>query len=98
MTANGGSGSIDLRTNGVGQAITLDGATLGSASGQVQLIAGGTSPPPNDGACEIATSGNAMLVAGGSIGTAGKRIETAGVVHPRRPVGRCQWLRQTSGA
>jgi hypothetical protein len=40
LSANG-AGSIDLRTHGVGQAITLDGATLSSTSGQVQLIAGG---------------------------------------------------------
>ena len=35
LSANG-AGSIDLRTHGVGQAITLDGATLASGSGQVQ--------------------------------------------------------------
>lgn len=98
VTANG-SGSIDLRTNGVGQAITLDGATLRSTSGQVQLIAGGNiATTTNDGTTtEIATSGNAMLVAGGSIGADGKRIETAGVNTLAAQSAGAQWLRQTSG-
>ncbi|GLT23993.1 hypothetical protein GCM10007933_34640 [Zoogloea oryzae] len=98
VTANG-SGSIDLRTNGVGQAITLDGATLRSTSGQVQLIAGGNiATTTNDGTTtEIATSGNAMLVAGGSIGADGKRIEMAGVNTVAAQSAGAQWLRQTSG-
>ncbi len=98
VTANG-SGSIDLRTNGVGQAITLDGATLRSTSGQIQLVAGGNiATTTNDGTTtEIATSGNAMLVAGGSIGAAGKRIETAGMNTLAAQSAGAQWLRQTSG-
>ncbi len=98
VTANG-SGSIDLRTNGIGQAITLDGATLRSTSGQVQLIAGGNiATTTNDGTTtEIATSGNAMLVAGGSIGADGKRIEMAGVNTVAAQSAGAQWLRQTSG-
>lgn len=98
LSANG-AGSIDLRTHGVGQAITLDGATLSSTSGQVQLIAGGNiATTTADGSTtEIATTGNALLVAGGSIGADGRRIELAGVNTLAAQSAGAQWLRQTSG-
>lgn len=99
LSANG-AGSIDLRTHGVGQAITLDGATLSSTSGQVQLIAGGNiATTTADGSTtEIATTGNALLVAGGSIGADGRRIELAGVNTLAAQSTGAQWLRQTSGS
>ena len=99
LSANG-AGSIDLRTHGVGQAITLDGATLSSTSGQVQLIAGGNiATTTSDGSTtEIATAGNALLVAGGSIGADGRRIELAGVNTLAAQSTGAQWLRQTSGS
>ena len=99
LSANG-AGSIDLRTHGVGQAITLDGATLSSTSGQIQLIAGGNiATTTADGSTtEIATAGNALLVAGGSIGADGRRIETAGVGTLAAQSAGAQWLRQTSGS
>jgi filamentous hemagglutinin family protein len=98
VTANG-SGSIDLRTGGTNKAIALNGATLSSTSGQVQVLASGdiSTSTANGTTTEIATSGNALLVAGGAIGADGRRIETSGVNTLAAESVGAQWLRQTSG-
>ena len=63
VSASRASGSVDLRTDTAGKAINLNGATVGSTSGQVQLIAGGdiTTSTADGSTREISTSGNALL-------------------------------------
>ncbi len=99
VSANG-SGTVDLRTAGTGKSIAINGATIGSGTGQVQLIASGdiSTNSVNGAKNEIATSGNALLVSGGSIGADGYRIETSGVGTLAAESMGAQWLRQTSGS
>jgi hypothetical protein len=63
ISANG-SGSIDLRTGGTNKAIALNGATLSSTSGQVQVLASGDiststangTTPPSSGDLIVASN------------------------------------------
>ncbi|MFZ4550965.1 MAG: filamentous hemagglutinin N-terminal domain-containing protein [Aquabacterium sp.] len=99
VSANG-TGTVDLRTAGTGNAIAINGATISSGSGQVQLIASGniSTNSANGVKNEIATTGNALLVSGGSIGADGYRIETSGVSTLAAESVGAQWLRQTLGS
>ncbi|MBK9162215.1 MAG: S-layer family protein [Nitrosomonadales bacterium] len=93
-----GSGTVDVRTGGV-NAVAINGATLRSGTGQVQVIAGGdiTTSTLNGVTDEIATTGNALLVSGGAIGAAGNLIETNGVLTLAAQSPGMQWLSQTAG-
>ncbi|MBF0110399.1 MAG: filamentous hemagglutinin N-terminal domain-containing protein [Magnetococcales bacterium] len=82
VTAHG-SGYVDIRTAGsgnLGDILIGNGATVGSTSGTIQLIAGNTltTDSLNGSVVEISTSGHVLLEAGASIGTDPKRIELAG--------------------
>lgn len=99
ITAHG-SGTVDLRTGGIGKAIAIQGVTVASTSGQVQLVASGeiSTNSANGAVTEIATQGNVLLVAGGAIGADGYRIELNGAsTLAAESVGE-QWLRQRNGA
>lgn len=81
-----GSGSVDLRAGGASSNLifapeTGQLASVSSATGQVQLVAGQniTTQSATDATAEVSTAGNVMLQAGGSIGTQANRIELSGV-------------------
>ncbi len=79
VTAHG-SGYVDIRTANAGNLgdIVLNGATISSSSGTVQVIAGNTitTVSGNDGSSnDMATTGHLLLEAGLSIGADGNRIQ-----------------------
>ena len=101
--------NVLMALNNNGQAITLsnqlkdkgaiDGASLRSTTGQVQVIASGDIRTSTaDGSTpEISTAGNALLVAGGAIGNEGRRIELSGVTTLATQSADTQWLSHGGG-
>ncbi|WP_417580438.1 filamentous hemagglutinin N-terminal domain-containing protein [Nitrincola sp.] len=77
LNANG-SGYVDLRTAGTGN-IDINGATITSATGTLQLVAGGAigTNTLTGTQAELATAGQVLLSSGGQIGTETQRIEIA---------------------
>ncbi len=76
-----GDGYVDIRTanaGNLGDVAINNGATVGSTSGAVQIIAGNaiTTDSSNGTTTEISTSGSLLLEAGLGVGSDLKRIET----------------------
>ncbi|MBF0133321.1 MAG: filamentous hemagglutinin N-terminal domain-containing protein [Magnetococcales bacterium] len=101
ITAHG-SGFVDIRTHGAGNGggIVIDnGATVGSTTGTVQMVAGKTLTTTSltGTATEIATGGDVLLSADSSIGSDSYRIETRGVARLAAESVGSIWLRQSDG-
>src|SRR5438046_1281854 len=77
VTANG-SGSVALQATGGASDIAINGATVSSTSGAIQLIAGQsiTTSTLTGTTTEVATSGTLLLDAVNAIGTSTNRIDT----------------------
>src|SRR6185436_19981135 len=77
VTANG-SGTVDLRAGGATSDVNVNGVTVSSTSGAIQVIAGRSilTNTATATTTEFSTSGTLLLDAGDAIGVTGNRIDT----------------------
>ncbi|MBF0629910.1 MAG: filamentous hemagglutinin N-terminal domain-containing protein [Magnetococcales bacterium] len=101
ITAHG-SGYIDLRSSGSGNAgdmVIDNSATLGSSTGTIQLVVGNTLTTTSKAGTgtEIKTGGDVLLLVDSYLGNDANPIELSGVNTLATDSVGGQWLRQSSG-